>query len=172
MSANPTPVAGYGGFSGYWVGNEFFLISPVQFLTQQYSSSPVRQSMKPYVPANAASFRVKAPLYRGVASTLGIVDVTGCCQIPPYVGQYNFDIFGGAYISGVAGALSSGTLVESVGCPVEIPNMRESTAPNDWGVFYWLHAGTTLPGAELTLQLLSYKMKTQRWPAGSQAVKR
>lgn len=42
--------------------------------------------------------------------------------------------------------------------------IRESSAPNDWGIFYWLHAGTTLVGAELSLQLLSYKTRDMRWP--------
>ncbi len=136
-------------------GDTVYQDSPPQFLTEAYSSSPQRVTLRNYVPQGALSYRVRCPLFRGVADQYGNIDVAALCFLPGNVGVAVFDIFGEAAISGTRPSVPAGTLYEPTCNVVEIPNVTEGS---DWAVFYWVLAGNTLPGSRLTLQLLSHRM--------------
>jgi len=135
-------------------GDTLFFESPPQFLTQGYSATKFRMTLKNMIPQSALSYRVRCPLFRGVADPYGNVDVAALCFLP---GSSNvFDVFGEAAVSnGGGGGVAPHLLYEPTCNVVEIPNVSEN---GDWAVFYWQMAGNTLPGAQLTLQLLSYRM--------------
>lgn len=143
-------------------GDIYYLDSPSQFETQAFSATPKRVTLKSLVPRKAEWFRVVCALYRGVADAFGNTDVSGICRLPGSTAGPNFAVFGSAVLSGNTPSVPAGTLVESLGATVEIPNVFEGV---DWAVFYWLHVGNTMPGAQITLQLASYKLApTYVWP--------
>jgi hypothetical protein len=133
-------------------GDTYYMDSPPQFLTQAYGVTKQRVCLKDLVAQDAISYRVRCPLFRGVADQYGNVDVAALCFLPGATDV--FDIFGEAAFSNGTG-MRGGALYEPTCNVVEIPNIMEGP---DWAVFYWVMAGNTLPGAELTLQLLSYRM--------------
>lgn len=157
----------------YQRGKLFFPHSPIQFVTQGFSSIPKLECLNQHVPNGAEVFYLHSPLFRGVSDQFGNTDVAGLARLPGYEGTAannyddgaDFGKFGQAALSGANPSVPAGTLVESLGNTLAIPNVHVG---KDWACFYWIMRGNTvsvmdpfnpsLPGPQITLQLVGYKM--------------
>lgn len=152
--------------SWFQAGPKHFPSSPVVFLTQQNSATPVYQTLRQYVPKAALWFTLSCEFYRGVADTNGNTDVTGLIRLPGYSGLIpgetpeNFAIMASAWLSrATPNPVLAGELVESPGRYVDVPNLRYGA---DWASFYWLCQGNTIDSAMMTLALAGFTMPDDR----------
>lgn len=106
-------------------------------------------------PTKCESFVVQAHLFRAVADVNGITDCNCSIELLQFAGTQAIGNTGTAAFSN-GHCFPTGALVESVGVPIEVPNILE--ADGTWGNFCWQMSGNTVLGSAVWLELVRVKL--------------
>lgn len=123
------------------------------------------------VPSAATKFKIGCHLFRAIPDVNGNVDISCCAAMDGFGGTQNISNFATGAFSGAPAGIHMfppGSLVESLGQPIEFPNVARSDGT--WGSFYWQMRGNTPIGSAVWLELVSFDVAAgytlpSTWPA-------